>query len=33
MLYGFVGFKVPDATPEEAAAEPASDDLRQRAPQ
>ena len=33
MLYGFVGFKVPDATPEEAAAEPTSDDVRQQAPQ
>jgi NhaC family Na+:H+ antiporter len=34
VLFGFIGFKVPNATPEEAAAaEPASDDTRQQAPQ
>jgi NhaC family Na+:H+ antiporter len=33
VLFGFIGFKVPNATPEEAAAaEPASDDTRQQAP-
>jgi Na+:H+ antiporter, NhaC family len=35
VLFGFIGFKVPNATPEQeaAAAEPASDDTRQQAPQ
>jgi Na+:H+ antiporter, NhaC family len=35
VLFGFIGFKVPNATPEkdEAAAEPAADDTRQEAPQ
>jgi Na+:H+ antiporter, NhaC family len=34
VLFGFIGFKVPNATPEEAvAAGPASDDARQQAPQ
>jgi Na+:H+ antiporter, NhaC family len=34
VLFGFIGFKVPNATPEQqVAAEPASDDTRQQAPQ
>ena len=36
VLFGFIGFKVPTATPEHdeaAAAEPAADDTRQQAPQ
>jgi len=35
VLFGFIGFKVPNATPENdeaAAAEPAADDTRQQAP-
>jgi Na+:H+ antiporter, NhaC family len=32
MLYGFVGFKVPNATSEQAAAAPAPDDAPQQAP-
>jgi Na+:H+ antiporter, NhaC family len=33
VLFGFIGFKVPSATPEQAAAEPAADDTWQQAPQ
>jgi Na+:H+ antiporter, NhaC family len=32
VLFGFIGFKVPNATPEQAAAAPAPDDARQQAP-
>jgi hypothetical protein len=31
VLFGFIGFKVPNATTEPAAAAPASDDTRQQA--
>jgi Na+:H+ antiporter, NhaC family len=33
VLFGFIGFKVPNATPEQAAAAPTPDDARRQAPQ
>jgi hypothetical protein len=33
VLFGFIGFKVPNATPEQAAATPTPDDAQQQIPQ